>query len=98
VTPLAAAAIAAALRLGIAAALPAAAAASPPVVENANTSAGAIEIAVVGAEADLARVRALVRPKPGAGGSIRWRRLESFRAPQILDAAPDAGARAATRC
>jgi len=97
VTPLAAAAIAAALRLGIAAALPAAAA-SPAMVENANTSAGAIEIAVVGTEADLARVRELIRPKPGAGGSIRWRRLESFRAPQILDAAPDAGARAATRC
>lgn len=96
-TPLAAAAVAAALRLGIAAAVPAEAAASPA-VENANTSAGAIEIAVVGTEADLARVRALVRPKPGAGGSIRWRRLESFRAPQILDAAPDAGARAATRC
>jgi hypothetical protein len=97
VTPLAAAAIAAALRLGIAAVLPAAAV-SPPVAENANTGTGAIEIAVVGTEADLARVRALLRPKPGAGGSIRWRRLESFRAPQILDAAPDAGARAATRC
>src|SRR5207302_1092703 len=40
----------------------------------------------------------LVRPKPGAAESIRWRRLESFRAPQILDAAPDGGARAATRC
>jgi hypothetical protein len=97
VTPLAAAAVAAALRLWIAAGAPGETAV-PPSVDDASASSGTIEIAVAGTDADLARVRALVRPKVGAGGSIRWRRLEAFRAPQILDAAPDAAARAATRC
>ena len=96
-TPLAAAAVAAALRLWIAAAAPAETTSSPA-VDNANATSGAIEIAVVGTDADLARVRTLVRPKAAAGGLIRWRRLETFRAPQILDAAPDADTRVVTRC
>ncbi len=66
--------------------------------EGVKASAAATEIAVVGSEADLARVRALVRPKPAAG-AIRWRRLDEFRPPEILDTADTSGARsAATRC
>jgi hypothetical protein len=69
---------------------------APPAAstETSSDKAGAaIELAVVGSEADLARVRVLVRPKPGSG-AIRWRRLDSFRPPQILDA----GDSSATRC
>jgi hypothetical protein len=108
VTGLAAAAGAAALRLWFAAAsatsaVPAPAAASEgaapsPPPGSVRAAPGAIEIAVAGTEADLARVRALVRPRRSSG-AIRWRRLASFSAPQILDVAPDPdpGA-AATRC
>lgn len=104
-TPLAAAVGAAALQLWFAAspssAPPAAVPgdrSSSPAAENGKAGAGEIEIAVAGTEADLARVRALVRPRRSSG-AIRWRRLESFRAPQILDATPDPDPRAAaTRC
>ncbi len=105
-TALAAAVGAAALQLWFAASSAPTAAApaatsgpSPsPATGSVWAAQGAIEIAVAGTEADLARVRALVRPRRGSG-AIRWRRLESFRAPQILDAAPDPDPRAgATRC
>jgi hypothetical protein len=70
-----------------------------PAAGSVRAAAGAIEIAVAGTEADLARVRALVRPRRSSGAILRWRRLDSFRAPQILDAAPDHDPRAAaTRC
>lgn len=95
-TPLAAAIGAAALQLWFGAS---GATASGPAPGDTNGSAraaqGAIEIAVVGSEADLARVRALVRPRAGSGGAVRWRRLDSFRPPQILEADPR---EAATRC
>ena len=103
-TPLAAAIGAAALQLWFAATGPAPATTAGETVPsstngNARAAPGAIEIAVVGTEADLARVRALVRPRAGTGGVIHWRRLESFRPPQILDTATDADPRAAaTRC
>jgi hypothetical protein len=100
VTPLAAVVGAAFLHVWMAAAVAPSEASSPANAsgERAGASATAVEIAVVGSDADLARVRALVRPK-AAAGAIRWQRLDSFRPPQILDAAVDPVARsAATRC
>lgn len=106
-TRLAAAVGAAALQLWFGTASAASSAVPAPTSDGASPSPasgsvraaqGAIEIAVAGTEADLSRVRALVRPRKSSG-AIRWRRLESFRAPQILDAAPDPDPRAAaTRC
>ena len=87
-----------ALRLLIQAAATAAEppAATPPPATPETT---AIEIAVVGSSADLARVRTLVRPRTTGTAGIRWRRLESFDPREILRAAVERDARIQTiRC
>lgn len=100
---------AAALRLlAPAAALPPASAATSAVPGEPTSSqppprvaatATAIEVAVVGSAADLARVRTLVRPRAAGAAGIRWRRLEAFSPAEILRAAPDGDPRAQTvRC
>jgi hypothetical protein len=75
-----------------AAAQPAVAAAPPPFTE-----AIAVEIAVVGSAATFAWVRELVGVQGGgAGGAVRWARLDRFEARDVLVAgAPGGGARAA---
>jgi hypothetical protein len=99
-SPLAAAVVAAALRLVVVvgAAIPSAASAraAPALAPPAEVppSAGpatvevtvgvSVEITVVGSAADLSRVRTLVRPRAAGAATIRWRRLESFNPVEIL--------------
>ena len=72
---------------------------SPQKPAGAPGAATAIEVAVVGSGADLARVRGLVRSRPAGAAAIRWRRLETFNPPEILRAAPEGDPRVQTiRC
>lgn len=71
---------------------------TPPSAE-VTAEASAIDIAVVGNSADLARVRALLRPRPAGAAGIRWRRLDGFDPREILRTGLEREARIQTiRC